>query len=224
MSGSRTRQISRVVLALALAGFMHQPASAARDHYPRHALSINAARISGIDRIVRLKDRYKGGAHLDEIIAECGKDGLDELVFLTADSSAWIVYGRDVRLYTKTVDRVRFAQIRSEPITLAMIDDESEGYDARPPLSPAMALLLSAIVVIGVIVGALSGLAARRSLAAMGSRDPMWDNLFYGLVLGFAGALLLFGLSGRRLEIGTIFPSTPEAHLFQFMHAPLSPE
>ena len=201
---------------LALALWLLSGADASGAATPPPSLQINGAQIRGIEQVRALKPRYHSGEHLDEVHAACQKDGLDEIVFLKADSTAYLAYGRHVHLYARVVDRVTSARVAGQPVRIIMIDDENRGLDVRPMVGPRTAAGLLFVVILGVLAGLASGLFARRSLAALG-RDPMLEHVFYGLVLGLSVALLIYGLSGKRFELGMIFQSAADAHLAPFL-------
>jgi hypothetical protein len=221
LSGCYT-SASRVVLLATLVGVALPNIVVAIPSHEYHpsSLTINGANITGLDRIARLKARYGGGENLLELAAACSTDGLDEVVFLTVDSTAWIAYGRHVRLYAQDIGRIRAAYAGRDGVQVILIDDENRQQNLRTPVGVVMAAGLAGIVFIGVAIGGLTGLRARRNLAAIGRRDPMWDHVLYGLVIGMSGALLIYGMSDRQLHLGDISPVSPGTHLHQFMHIP----
>jgi len=184
-----------------------------------NTLTINTVAIQGIDRIVQVKPIYNTPQGLAELDRAVAGDGLDEVVFLMPDTTLWLAYGRHINLYTRTADRVQTAYAALTPVRVLSVDDENRGADFRPPLSRMMLIVLAMIVLVGLGAGAFVGTIARRSLSGLG-RDPLIDRAFYGLILGILAALLVYGLSNRRLDLRGLVTNVSERHLYQYMVSP----
>ena len=182
-------------------------------------LTINTVGVRGIERIVQLSSDYSTPVGLAQLEQATSHDGLDEIVFLMPDSTLWLAYGKHIDLYTQSANRVQTAYAGAVPVKVLVVDDENRRSDYRSPLGRGMLVCLIMVVLAGLTGGIFVGILARRNLGGLG-RDPLIDRAFYGLIIGILVALLIYGLSDRKLDFRGLVSHTSEKHLYRFMVNP----
>jgi hypothetical protein len=188
---------------------------------PPDAMTINTVAIRGVERVVQIISAYRTLGGLAELERAMRDDGLDEFVFLMPDSTLWLAYGKQIDLYTQSAHRVQTAYAGATPVKMLLVDDENRGTDYRAPVGRGMLILLVMAVLTGLSGGILVGLLARRNVNGLGiGRDPLVDRAFYGLIIGILAALLIYGLSDRKLDFRGLATHVSEKHLYRYMVSP----
>jgi hypothetical protein len=184
-------------------------------------VSINTVPIKGIEAIHRLRPELHDPARLAELNSSMEENGLDELVFLLPDSSMWLAFGTHMQLYTRTLDRIRYARYDNVNIVVVGIDNESDNIDLRPVLGRKLALVILGIALGGLIAGVIQGyiIYLRTPLSGFGR---IIERTLYGLVIGILLALMVYGISGYRLDMNVLMYLTPEKIFYEFMVEPPS--
>jgi len=182
-------------------------------------LRINDVAITGIEHVVELKPGVAQPAGLAVFERAASEDGLDEVMFVGPDSGVWLAYGSQIILYTRSADRVEFAAYGGKPVRVLYIDDENTKLDLRPRMSRGVAAGLGGIILLGVFIGLITGLLARRGPSGL-RRDPLPGRLFYGLVVGVVLALLIYGMSEQRFDVNSLLSGMSDRHLEKFLRYP----
>ena len=182
-------------------------------------LEINGVPIRGGEYTVELNPSVASGQLFQTYVSRVGKDGFDQVMFRDEEGRLWLHYGRHLLLYASSANRVNQASFKGDPVTIIHIDDENEEIDIRQPLGRRIAAILIFIVFVGLGLGILSGLVARRNFIILG-KNPLWDHALYGLVVGVIVALLVYGLIDRRFDPDKLSATYTHDHLKPFMLNP----
>lgn len=176
---------------------------------------VNNVVVTGIDDVLQLKPEYGHGSQFDDLVRSINDDGYDQIVLQMPDGTLWLVFGRNLLLYAEDASRVHSASVSGAPAQVLYVDKESGFVTAREPMSRWLMVSLILIVLAGFLGGAVSGSVARRNLAMLG-RNPMYEHMLYGLVVGFAVALLVYGMSDKRFEVDVLFKGYNTEHMRQY--------
>jgi len=178
-------------------------------------LEINGVPIRGGEYTIELTPSAASGQLFQTYVSRVAKDGFDQVMFRDQEGRLWLHYGRHLLLYASSADRVNQASFKGDPVTVIHIDDENQEIDIRQPLGRRIAAILVFIVLVGIGLGVLSGLVARRNFIILG-KNPLWDHTLYGLVVGVIVALLVYGLIDRRFDPDKLTATYTHDHLKPF--------
>jgi hypothetical protein len=180
---------------------------------------VNNVVVTGIDDVLQLKPEYGHGILFDELVRSIECDGYDQILLQKPDGALWLVYGRNLLLYAQEASRVHSASVSGTPVQVLYVDKESGLVSAREPMGRWLVISLILIVIAGFFVGVVSGFVARRNLALLG-RNPMYEHMLYGLAVGFAIALLVYGLSDKRFEVDVLLKGYNTEHMRRYSIQP----
>lgn len=200
----RRTMVLLIGMVVGLMGGVASPEQAEFGEPGPDTFMVNGVEIRGIERVVQVKPQYRTAGGLAELRNAFEGDTQDEIVFMLPDSTLWLAYGRHINLYTRTVDRIETASYGGVPVHVLILDDEVWESDSRVVLGRGMALLLVAIVLLGLTGGIILGYIVRRNLGSF-SHGPLVDRAIYGLIIGIVVALLVYGLSNRKLDLRGLF-------------------